>query len=465
MPMFGDDTLFLSIRLNTWAAAILMAVLIACAHLGIKWWAKRRSRRERVQADAAPGADREVRHWLAEAVVGVVAPLALLLWIHGLHFALANLIAEVRQPDVARLGPVVLDTTRGVGTVLALMWLLARIGRSIESRLLLRARRTEAASDDLLLPIAGKAVRLLLPLLAIILGSPALAVPAQMEALFRNGVSLVLIGAFAYILHQLVDAAARLVLMRYRIDVRDNREARAVHTQVTVLRKVALSVIVVFAVASMLMVFESVRQLGTALLASAGVAGIVIGFAAQRSLATLLAGFQIALTQPIRIDDVVIVENEWGRIEEITLTYVVVRIWDMRRLVLPIIYFIERPFQNWTRTSSDLLACVYLYVDYRVPMDALRAEFTRILETSEYWDGKVNVLQVTDTTEHTVQVRALASAGDASLAWDLRCEVREKLIRFLQENHPDSLPRYRVMSEEGRKDDIRQDELRAVASS
>jgi small-conductance mechanosensitive channel len=199
----------------------------------------------------------------------------------------------------------------------------------------------------------------------------------------------------------------------------------------------------------MLMVFDSARQFGASILASAGIAGIIVGFAAQRSIATLLAGSQIAMTQPIRVDDVVIVENEWGRIEEITLTYVVVRIWDLRRLVLPITYFIERPFQNWTRSSADILGTVFLHADYSVPLDALRTELTRILSTSRFWDGKVNVLQVTDAREHTLEIRALASAADASLAWDLRCEVREKLIQFLQRNYPDSQPRLRASVEAG----------------
>jgi small-conductance mechanosensitive channel len=187
-----------------------------------------------------------------------------------------------------------------------------------------------------------------------------------------------------------------------------------------------------------------VRQFGASILASAGIAGIVVGFAAQRSIATLLAGFQIALTQPIRIDDVVIVEKEWGRIEDITLTYVVVRVWDLRRLVVPITYFIEQPFQNWTRSSADILGTVFLYVDYSVPLEPLRAEFTRILEHSRFWDGKVNVLQVTNAKEQTLEIRALASAADASLAWDLRCEIREKLITFVQQTFPDSLPRLRA---------------------
>ena len=180
------------------------------------------------------------------------------------------------------------------------------------------------------------------------------------------------------------------------------------------------------------------------MIASAGVAGIVVGFAAQKSLGTLLAGIQIALTQPVRIDDVVIVEGEWGRIEEITLTYVVVRIWDLRRLVVPITYFIEKPFQNWTRTSADILGSVFLHVDYGVPVDALRKELTRILEASPNWDRKVNVLQVTDAKERTLELRALASSSDASRSWDLRCEVREKLVAFVQANYPGSLPRLRA---------------------
>jgi len=217
-----------------------------------------------------------------------------------------------------------------------------------------------------------------------------------------------------------------------------------VYTQVRVLGRVGKAIIAVFALASMLMVFDSVRQFGTSILASAGIAGIIVGFAAQRSIATLLAGFQIALTQPIRLDDVVIVDNEWGRIEDITLTYVVVRIWDERRLVVPITHFIERPFQNWTRSSSDLLGSVFLHVDYTVPLGALREELDRILAASPHWDGKVKVLHVTDARERTLELRILASAPDAPSTWNLRCEVREKLVAFLQARYPQCLPRVRA---------------------
>jgi small-conductance mechanosensitive channel len=203
-------------------------------------------------------------------------------------------------------------------------------------------------------------------------------------------------------------------------------------------------VITVVMFAAGLMMFDQVRSLGASVLASAGVIGIIVGFAAQRTIANLFAGFQLAMTQPIRIDDVVIVENEWGRIEEITLTYVVVRIWDLRRLIVPLSHFIEHPFQNWTRDQSDILGTVFLYTDYKTPVDSLREELRRIVAQSPNWDGKVCGLQVTNASERSLELRALASAADASKAWDLRCEIREKMIYFVQQNYPDSLPRLRA---------------------
>jgi small-conductance mechanosensitive channel len=175
--------------------------------------------------------------------------------------------------------------------------------------------------------------------------------------------------------------------------------------------------------------------------------GIIIGFAAQRSIANLFAGVQLALTQPIRLDDVVIVEGEWGRIEEVTMTYVVVAIWDMRRLVVPLSYFIEKPFQNWTRVSSDILGTVFIYTDYNVPVNTLREELTRLLTQAALWNGEVNVLQVTDAKASMVELRALMSAKDSGTAFDLRVHVREKLIEFLQKNYPESLPKTRVAFE------------------
>jgi small-conductance mechanosensitive channel len=236
----------------------------------------------------------------------------------------------------------------------------------------------------------------------------------------------------------------QLVMSHYQVEAKDNLKARQVQTQLRVLERIAIFVIVVIAAAAMLMTFEPVRQVGVSILASAGIIGIVVGFAAQKSLGNLIAGIQIAITQPLRLDDVVIVEGEWGRIEEITLTYVVVRIWDQRRLVVPITHMIEKPFQNWTRTTAELLGTVYIYADYTVPVDRVRSELHRILEASELWDRRVWGLLVTNATERTVELRALMSTAGSSAAWNLRCHVREKLLEFLQAEVPECLPRVRL---------------------
>jgi small-conductance mechanosensitive channel len=321
---------------------------------------------------------------------------------------------------------------------------LIRIGRTIDQALRSIAARTDNDWSEILVPFAGRAVRLVLPLIAIRLGAPALAVSPQTESIVRHATSILVIGTLAYLGLQLIQVGTSLILQRQELTVADNRRARAIYTQVTMLRKIVTSIVALIAIASMLMVFESVRHFGTAIIASAGVAGIILGFAAQKSIATLLAGVQIALTQPIRIDDVVIVEGEWGRIEEITLTYVVVVIWDWRRLVLPISYFIEQPFQNWTRISADIIGSVFFYLDYNVPLEALRAEMQRILNNSPLWDRKVASLQVTDTKQQTIEVRIIVSSRDAGQSWDLRCELREKLIEFLRQHYPESLPRIRT---------------------
>jgi len=241
-----------------------------------------------------------------------------------------------------------------------------------------------------------------------------------------------------------VRAGEALIRDRYRMEVRDNLRARKVHTQLEITRKILLVVIGLVALAGVLMTFDPLRRFGTGLLASAGLAGLILGLAAQRTLGNLLAGIQIALTQPIRLDDVVIVEGEWGWVEEVTLTYVVVRIWDLRRMVLPISWFIENPFQNWTRTSANILGTVFLHTDYTVPVDAVREELERILRESPHWDGEVWRLHVTDSGPRTMELRCLMSAADSPAAWELRCEVREKLLGWLQREHPKALPRIRA---------------------
>jgi len=236
---------------------------------------------------------------------------------------------------------------------------------------------------------------------------------------------------------------ADLYLRRFRLDVEDNLLARKHITQVRVLERVMDVVIVLVTIGFALMTFDAVRQYGVTLFASAGVAGIVAGLAARPVLSNFLAGVQLAVAQPIRIDDAIIVENESGNVEEITFSYVVVRLWDLRRMVVPLSYFIEKPFQNWTRTGGELIGSVFLYVDHTAPVDAIRKKLTEIVTQSKLWNGKVVSLQVSDCKETTIELRALMSANSGSAAWDLRCEVREKLIDFLQREYPSALPRRR----------------------
>jgi small-conductance mechanosensitive channel len=217
-----------------------------------------------------------------------------------------------------------------------------------------------------------------------------------------------------------------------------------VRTQVQVLRRITVALILIIALALMLMTFPNIRNVGASLFASAGVAGLIAGLAARPALSNLIAGLQLALTEPIRLEDQVIVEGEFGFVEEIGTTYVVVRTWDQRRLIVPLSYFIERPFQNWTRTASGLLGTVFLYTDYTVPVEEVRQELQRVLAASDLWDGKTGILQVTNLTDRSMELRVLLAAADPGHLWDLRCHVREKLTQFLQARYPQCLPRMRA---------------------
>ena len=255
---------------------------------------------------------------------------------------------------------------------------------------------------------------------------------------------LALIAAGAWLIAALMIVVEDAALSRFRTDVEDNWHARRVHTQVTVVRRVTVVIVGVVALGAMLVTFPVARAAGASLLASAGVAGVIAGFAAQSLLGNVIAGIQIAFSDSLRLDDVVVVENEWGRVEEITLSYVVVLIWDDRRLVLPTSYFTTKPFENWTRHSAAVLGTVDLDVDWSVPMEPLRAELDRVLADTELWDERVGVLQVTEAVGAFVRVRALVSAANAPTLWDLRCLVRERLVGWLRENHPGALPRIRA---------------------
>ena len=287
------------------------------------------------------------------------------------------------------------------------------------------------------------AVEPLVYLMALGVGLDRAPVSPPLATSLRHAWALALVAAFCWLALRALAVAEALVRERHPGTAADNLVDRRIQTQTRVLVIIARIVVVTLGASVMLMTFPAARALGASLLASAGIAGIVVGVSARPVLTNLLAGLQLGLTQPLRLDDVVIVQGEWGRIEEITSTYVVVRIWDQRRLIVPLTWFIENPFQNWTHTSAELLGSVYLWVDYRTPMPPLRAELERLCRITPDWDGHVVGLVVTDANERAVQIRALVSAADSSRAWNLRCAVREGLVDFLQRNYPDCLPRFR----------------------
>lgn len=269
--------------------------------------------------------------------------------------------------------------------------------------------------------------------------------PGKFLAFLESQNHIFIILFLSWTLFAIVKLLKAALLSKYDISIEDNLKSRKVHTQINILERIVLFFIALFAVGLILLSFDKIREIGLGLFASAGLAGIIIGLSAQRVVGALLAGLQIAFTQPFRIEDAVLVENEWGWIEEINLTYVVVRIWDKRRLGLPSTYFLDKPFQNWTRTSAEIIGSVFIYTDYSVPFSELRTELTRLLESTDLWDKKVNVLQVTDAKESSVEIRVLVSARNSPTAWDLRVFIREKLIEFIQNNYPQSLPKTRVM--------------------
>ena len=284
----------------------------------------------------------------------------------------------------------------------------------------------------------------LVPFLALLFALPAARLPAKAVLQAQHALGLGVIAAVGWLAIVCSAVIFDVISARYRMDVADNLAARRVHTQARVLHRIVVVMISIVTLSVILMTFPPIKQMGISLLASAGIAGLVIGSAMKSSLSNLIAGVQIAFTQPIRLEDAVVVEGEWGWIEEINTTYVTVRLWDLRRMVLPLSYFLEHPFQNWTRHTAELIGSVFLYVDYTVPVEEVRKELRRIVQNNPRWRGHVCVLQVTDTSANAVQLRALVDARDSSAAFDLRCDVREGLIHFLQEKYPHGLPKVRT---------------------
>ena len=411
------------------AAAFLLAAIVATA---IAWVALRGVRR-----------GGEAAALRSHVFAALRQPLFLAIWVAGGYFALIALLG--RAPGAVG-SPIrgIADRLLDLGLFAALVWSAQRGTHVLDRWLEAWAATTKSRLDDVIAMLLGRSLRIVVPVLGVIFALPILALPARFSGLVAKGTSVLLIAAIAWALFEAVGVSERALLARFDLDAKDNLRARQVYTQVHVMGRMVRVVIGVFAAASVLMLFSAMRHLGTSLLASAGIVGIVAGIAAQKTLSNLFAGIQIALTQPMRQDDVVIVEGEWGRIEEITLSYVVVRIWDDRRLVVPLGYFIEKPFQNWTRNSSELLGSVYVWVDYSFPIEHGREALKRIIEGNPLWDGRFWNLQVTDANERSMQLRVLATAADSSKSWDLRCQIREQFIDFIQRTHPRSLPLIRA---------------------
>jgi small-conductance mechanosensitive channel len=305
--------------------------------------------------------------------------------------------------------------------------------------------KTASTLDESVVEHSRSSIRVLMPLAGLFLVAPLAPLPPDVQTPMRYALGLGLIATAAWLLIALTWIADDLFLEHLGgADRVETVEVRATLTQISILRRVLVAVIVIVSLAVMLLTLPGGESVGASVLASVGVAGLVFGLAAGPVLSNLLAGVQIALTQPIRLDDVVVIDDEWGTIEEINTTYVVVKVWDLRRLIIPLTTVIQQPFENWTRRTTNLIGTVTVHADYSVPVDDVRAELHRILEGSPLWDGKSWGVQVTGANDRTMEVRALLSAADSGALWDLRCLVREKLIAYLNEVHPASLPRLRA---------------------
>lgn len=335
------------------------------------------------------------------------------------------------------------DSSPNVLLAAGLSVLLALLVHGISARIVLRLTRA--------MPVADMAARhcknpalLLLPLMALQAVWQIAPDTFPLIAGVRHANLLLLLTALTWLGLRAARGVAQGVISLHPVNVEDNLQARRIHTQTRMLARTAMFIVMLTGLALMLMTFPGARQFGASLLASAGVAGLVVGIAARPIFSNLIAGLQIALAQPFRIDDVLIVQGEWGRVEEITGTYVVLKIWDERRLVVPLQWFIENPFQNWTRKSAQITGTVFLWVDYRMPLAPLREVARRVCESAPEWDQRLCLLQVVEAGERAMQLRVLVSSAYSGLNWDLRCKVREALVDCMQRDYPQHLPQMRA---------------------
>ncbi len=335
---------------------------------------------------------------------------------------------------------------RKITEFLAFFWLVINALNKGEIHLESWLIKHNKKIPSILLPMLSTSLKAAMLFLMLNILIPALGITGPANEVFAKLAKVALIGILAWLFVQLLNGIEKLILNQYAYNENNAELSRKINTQVMLLKKVILIIAGVVTLASVLMVFDSVKNLGAGLLTTAGVVSAIGAFASQQSLGRIFSGLQIAFTQPIRIGDTVIIDNEQGQVEEITLSYIVVKLWDLRRLIVPSDYFTNRGLQNLSRTSTDLLGIVYFYADYQLPLTPVREEFNKILKNSTLWNGKVSNFQMTDIKDSGIEMRALVSAKDSSTLWDLRCEVREKLMQFINDNYPQFLPKTRSIT-------------------
>ncbi len=417
-----------------------------------------RMRREPAATAGAETTTATRRAWMD----AIVPPLSFGIWFYGVYAA-ARVLAEDRLPPEWRRAEVWLEHAAGAGAFVALLWLLFRCARVLEAGLRARAARTESRLDDVLLPLLGAGLRLVLPVLALFFLVRLWSLDGASEAMVRKLAAVVLILGLAWLAFRAAALVEKTVVEKSGEQALSTLEGRAVVTRVRLLRRVATFLVGVFALSATLMLFDEVRDVGRSLLASAGVAGLIIGFAAQRSIGGLFAGLQIALTQPIRLGDVARVAGETGVVEEITLTYVALQIWDGRRLIVPVNHLIENPVVNLTKIAAPQVGVVVLRVDFLLPIPEFRDFMKACVERMPQWDKKVFGVDVVDALANCMEVRIVASAADPGASFGLQCGLREQAIGFIRERYPHCLPKIR--QEQKRAGEERRQEPRSSASS
>jgi small-conductance mechanosensitive channel len=390
-----------------------------------------------------PRTDENQRYWIDGLLRALRKALGLFAWVSALFLFVSPLLPHVAIALNSQAPFEIVSRLAEIGYFLSAVVFCYYVVRLAQGWLNRLAQRHPRRWYHPTFPLLGQLIYYNFLLISFQYLTELLRLPGVAAAISSKVVAIVSIVVNTVMLIQMVRALEDIALVRTENHNYDTYRYRGLQTRFRVLRQLSIFILVIVCAAAILMNFEAVRQIGTGLLASAGVAGVIVGLAAQKSLSTIIAGLQIALTSPVKIDDVVIVDGENGQIEEISLTYVVVRTWDQRRLILPITYFIDKSFQNWTRSSSELLGTVFLYVDYMVPIDDLRAEAKQIVSDSALWDKRVFGVQVTDWKTDSIEIRVLVSAESSGKLFDLRCEVREKLLAYLQQREPSAFPRVR----------------------